>query len=67
MAYKITRTQVSRSSFKEADDHVSYYSNKTYLERLTSANEIISSIYGIPKETKLNRGYSTSRKHEQPI
>ena len=30
--YKMIRTVVSKSSFKEADDHVTYFKDKTPLE-----------------------------------
>ena len=32
--FKMDRTVISKSSFEEADDHVTFYKNKTPLERL---------------------------------
>ena len=43
--YKMIRTVVSKSSFKEADDHVTYYVEKSPLERLNAACFIIYSIF----------------------
>ncbi|MEC4051016.1 hypothetical protein OX284_016390 [Flavobacterium sp. SUN046] len=38
------RSVVSKSSFQEADDHTSFYKDKTPLERLNSACHIINTI-----------------------
>ena len=43
--YKMIRTVVSKSSFKDADDHVTYYVEKSPLERLNAACFIIYSIF----------------------
>ncbi len=40
----MNRAIVSKSSFKEADDHVTFYKEKTPLERLNYACDIINSI-----------------------
>jgi len=42
---KMDRTVVSKSTFKEADDHVSFYEDKTPLERANYACNIINSIF----------------------
>ena len=43
--FKMNRTVVSKSTFKEADDHVTFYKDKTPLERLNYACDIINSIF----------------------
>lgn len=61
--YKMIRTVVSKSSFKEADDHVQYFKDKTPLERLNHACFIIYSIFNTSQNTKLNRQITSVRKH----
>ena len=61
------RTVVSKSTFKEADDHVSFYSEKTPLERLNYACYIINSIFNSSPEKKVNRTIVLSRKHAKLI
>lgn len=50
------RTVTSRSSFKEADDHSSFYKNKTAKERLEAASFIINAIFQNPKVDRLVTG-----------
>ena len=57
------RNVVSKSSFKEADDHVTFYKDKSALERLNSACYIINSIFGTSEKTKVNRLVIASRKN----
>lgn len=61
--YKMIRTVVSKSSFKEADDHVTYFMDKTPLERLNHACFIIYSIFNSSEKNKVNRQLTTSRKN----
>ncbi len=60
---RIDRTVVSAKSFAEANDHVSYWEDKTLLERLNAACAIINQIYGVTPQTKVDRTVLTARKH----
>lgn len=53
------RTVTSKSSFKGADDHSSFYKNKTAKERLEAASFIINAIFQNPK---LDRSVTSKRK-----
>ena len=65
--YKMDRTFVSKSSFKEADDHVTHYLNKSPHERLQDACFIINSIFGIKEFSKVDKTVTSSRKHAKSI
>lgn len=64
---KMNRTIVSKSSFEEADDHVTFYKDKTPLERLNYACDIINSIFNSTPQQKVDRTVFSSRKHAKPI
>ena len=64
---KMDRTIVSKSSFKEADDHVTFYKDKTPLERLNYACDIINSIFNSSPNQKVDRSIISSRKHAKLI
>ena len=61
------RTIVSKSSFKEADDHVTFYKDKTPIERLNYACDIINSIFNSSPNQKVDRSVISSRKHAKLI
>ena len=61
------RNIVSKSSYLEADDHVSFYKDKTPLERLNYACDIINSIFDSKPEQKVDRTVISSRKHAELI
>lgn len=63
----MNRTIVSKSSFEEADDHVTFYKDKTPLERLNYACDIINSIFNSTPQQKVDRTVFSSRKHAKPI
>ncbi len=65
--FKMDRTVVSKSSFKEADDHVTFYKDKTPLERFQSARFIINSIFENSADGKVDRTVFSSRKHAKHI
>ena len=65
--FKMDRTIVSKSSFKEADDHVTFYKDKTPLERLNYACDIINSIFNSSPNQKVDRSVISSRKHAKLI
>lgn len=65
--FKMDRTVVSKSTFIEADDHVTFYKDKTPAERLAAANYIINSIYKTNGYAKVDKTIVSSRKHVKHI
>ncbi len=63
--YRMDRTVVSKATFEEADDHVTFYQDKTPLERLNYACDIINSIFQSSPEKKVDRTIFSSRKHAE--
>lgn len=61
--YKMNRTIVSKSSFKEADDHVTFFKYKSPVERLNYACDIINSIFNSDPLQKVDRTIISTRKH----
>lgn len=61
------RTVVSKLTFEEADDHVTFYKDKTPLERLNYACDIINSIFDSNPEKEVDRTIISSRKHAKLI
>lgn len=61
--FRMDRSVVTKSTFKEADDHVTFYKDKTPLERLNHACFIINSIFNVTPFTKVNRKVTFARKH----
>lgn len=64
---KMDRTVVAKLTFEEADDHVTFYNDKTPLERLNYACDIINSIYNSTPNQKVDRTIFSSRKHAEFI
>ena len=60
--YKMNRSAVSASSFKEADNHVEYWQNKTPMERLNAACFIINNLFNITVATRMKKDILTARK-----
>lgn len=60
---KMNRSVVTMSSFEEADDHVSFYLDKTPLQRLNCACFIINSIFNVTPLEKVDRNITFTRKH----
>ena len=61
------RSVVSKSSFEEADNHVTFYNDKTPMERLNYACDIINSIFDSSPEKKVDRTIFSARKHAERI
>jgi hypothetical protein len=61
--FRMDRSVVTKSTFDEADDHVTYYKNKTPLDRLNHACFIINSIFNVTPFTKIDRKVTFVRKH----
>jgi hypothetical protein len=60
---RINRSIVSKSSFEDADDHVTFYIDKTPIERLNFACDIINSIFNSSPDQKVDKTVFSSRKH----
>lgn len=60
--FRLDRTAFSAGSFEEANDHTSYWKNKTYKERLEAAWFLIMHAYGIDENTRLDRTVFSARK-----
>ncbi|MEP6683982.1 MAG: hypothetical protein ABJA35_12010 [Parafilimonas sp.] len=60
--YKLDRTHVTKMSFEEADDHTTYWLDKTPDERLNAACFLINQIYGVTPQTKVDRTITDHRK-----
>lgn len=61
------RTVVSKSSFKEADDHVTFYKDKTPKERLEAAYYLIKYVFQKDEHYKMDKSITYSRKHAKSI
>ncbi len=61
--YKMDRTMLSASSFAEADDHVSFWQNKTPLERLDAACFIINNLFNVTAASRIRKDMVNPRKH----
>lgn len=66
-SFRMDRTVVSKSLFLEADDHVTFYNDKTPLERLNYACDIINSIFDTTPEKKVDKTIFSARKHAKLI
>ena len=60
--YKMNRSITSALTFEEANDHYSYWVDKTPDERLNAACFIINQIFGVTPQTKVDRTIITARK-----
>jgi hypothetical protein len=60
---RMNRSIVSKSSFEEANDHVTFYIDKTPIERLIFACDIINSIFNSSPDQKVDKTVFSSRKH----
>lgn len=65
--HKMNRTIVGKSTFKEADDHTTYFKDKTALERLNAACDIINSIFNSNPTAKVDKTIYSVRKHAKSI
>ncbi|MCD6013035.1 MAG: hypothetical protein K0Q79_2897 [Flavipsychrobacter sp.] len=60
--FRLDRAAFKATAAKEADDHVTEWKNKTYIERLEAAWFLINQIYGTTSKTKLDRTVFSIRK-----
>ena len=61
------RSVASKLTFEEADDHVTFYNDKTPIERLNYVCDIINSIYDSSPDQKVDKTIISSRKHAESI
>ena len=61
--YRLERTVIKSMTAEEADDHVTYWNNKTEAERLNAACFIINQIFGVTPFDKIDFSYADKRKH----
>lgn len=61
------RRVAAKLTFEEADDHVTFYNDKTPIERLNYVCDIINSIYDSSPDQKVDRTIISSRKHAESI
>ena len=61
------RSAASKLTFEEADDQVTFYNDKTPIERLNYAFDSINSIYNSSPDQKVDRTIIASRKHDKSI
>jgi len=61
--YKLDKTALNPMTFEEADDHVSYWKDKTESERLNAACFIINQIFNVTPSHKINFLFTDKRKH----
>lgn len=66
-SFRMDRNAVSQSTFKEADDHTTFFKNKTFDERLNHACFIINQIFKVNPSTKVDRTLTQSRKHAKSV
>ena len=57
------RSFVSGATFAQADDHVTFYKDKTPLERLNAACFIINNIFQVTNKSKIDKKLTSKRKH----
>ena len=56
------KTAFRTTSFKETDDHVAYWRDKSYRERLEAAWFLIKHAYGIDDDTRMDKTVFECRK-----
>lgn len=60
--FRLDRSAFTATSAVAANDHVTYWKDKTYKERLEAAFYLICKAYGIDETTKLDRTVFSMRK-----
>jgi hypothetical protein len=62
--FRLDRTVFAASNATDADNHMKYWKDKTYSERLEAAFFLINQAYGIDANTPLDRTVFSVRKRE---
>ena len=60
--FRLDGSALKATNAKDADDHVTDWSNKTPFERLEAAFFLINHAYGVNSKTRLNRTVFSKRK-----
>lgn len=61
--YRLDKTAFKTQTFKEADDQISFWKDKTYSQRLEAASYLICQAYNVKPTTKLDRTKFSKWKH----
>lgn len=61
--YKLDRSLLQSMTIDEADDHVTYWNDKTESERLNAACFIINQIFNVSPLEKIDLKFTDKRKH----
>jgi hypothetical protein len=60
--FRLDRTSFKATTVEKANDHISYWRNKSYKERLEAASFLIMHAYQIDINTRLDRSVFSKRK-----
>lgn len=63
MEHKLDRVVLRSMRVEQADDHVTYWNNKTESERLNAACFIINQIFDVSPSDKIDLKFTDKRKH----
>lgn len=66
MDFRLDKTAFRAQSYKEADNNLDHWKNKSYSERLEAAWYLISCAYNFPIDNppKLDKSLFSTRKHK---
>lgn len=62
--YRLDKTAFKAMTVEEADDHVTYWNDKTESERLDAACFIINQIFDVTPKTKIDFTITDKRKRD---
>jgi len=62
-SYQLDRNELKAMSFAEADNHVTYWEDKSMDERLNAACFIINQIFNVTPSSKIDLRFTDKRKH----
>lgn len=60
--FRLDRTAFKATNAVDADNHLSYWRNRTIKERLEAANFLINQAYGVTTSTRLDKTAFCQRK-----
>lgn len=60
--FRMDKEAFKASTAKEADNHLAYWKDKTYTERLEAAHFLIKHAYGIEDNTRMDKSVFQNRK-----
>lgn len=62
--YHLDKTAFSKMSFEEANNHYGYWKDKSLKERVDAGFYLIYQMYGVNKDTPLDKTVFSKRKHK---